>query len=137
MVLLSPVFAGQNSMDQIVEIIKVLGSPTVEQMNQMNPSYTSFNFPQIKPNSWERMFERYRYPLPGFIDLISNSIKYETNERLPAVDALFHPFFASLSNPDGRLPNGEEMPHIFDFTPVESGLRLFLCCELISSFVCF
>lgn len=34
--------------DQLVEIIKVLGTPTREQIKTMNPNYMEHKFPQIK-----------------------------------------------------------------------------------------
>lgn len=122
MVLLSPIFAGQNSMDQIVEIIKVLGSPTMEQMHMMNPAYTSFNFPHIRPNSWERIFAKYKRPLPDLIDLVDECVKYETEERIPAVHALVHPYFASLASPDLQVPYGEVPSNLFAFTRTETML---------------
>lgn len=41
-------FPGESSVDQMVEIIKVLGTPTPEEIHQMNPTYHSFNFPNIQ-----------------------------------------------------------------------------------------
>jgi len=41
--------------DQLVEIIKVLGTPTREQIREMNPNYTEFKFPQIKPHPWTKV----------------------------------------------------------------------------------
>jgi glycogen synthase kinase 3 beta len=43
-----PVFVGKSSVDQLVEIIKVLGTPTKEQMESMNQNYTDYQFPDIK-----------------------------------------------------------------------------------------
>lgn len=42
-------------MDQLVEIIKVLGTPTREQIREMNPNYTEFKFPQIKSHPWQKV----------------------------------------------------------------------------------
>ena len=43
-----PFFVGKNSVDQLVEIIKVLGTPTKEQVESMNQQYSDFQFPDIK-----------------------------------------------------------------------------------------
>jgi len=48
LLLSKPVFPGGDSINQLVEIIKRLGTPTKEQINAMNPSYEDFKFPQIK-----------------------------------------------------------------------------------------
>ncbi|KAK4398146.1 Shaggy-related protein kinase zeta [Sesamum angolense] len=47
--LISASFPGENAVDQLVEIIKVLGTPTREEIRCMNPNYTDFRFPRLKP----------------------------------------------------------------------------------------
>ena len=39
-----PIFPGDSGVDQLVEIIKVLGTPTRVQIEAMNPNYTDFKF---------------------------------------------------------------------------------------------
>ena len=51
----TPIFPGDSGVDQLVEIIKVLGTPTREQIREMNPNYTEFKFPQIKPHPWTKV----------------------------------------------------------------------------------
>lgn len=50
-----PLFPGESGVDQLVEIIKVLGTPTKDQINEMNPNYTEFKFPTIKPHPWNKV----------------------------------------------------------------------------------
>nr|CAI5842109.1 unnamed protein product [Callosobruchus analis] len=50
-----PIFPGDSGVDQLVEIIKVLGTPTKEQIKEMNPNYTEFKFPQIKSHPWQQV----------------------------------------------------------------------------------
>ena len=50
-----PIFPGDSGVDQLVEIIKVLGTPTREQIHEMNPNYTEFKFPQIKAHPWTKV----------------------------------------------------------------------------------
>ena len=45
MLLGQPLFPGESGVDQLVEIIKVLGTPTRDQIRSMNPNYTEFKFP--------------------------------------------------------------------------------------------
>ena len=61
-----PIFPGDSGVDQLVEIIKVLGTPTKEQIRQMNSNYTEFKFPQIKPHPWTKVF----LPILLSLDLI-------------------------------------------------------------------
>ena len=50
-----PLFPGESGVDQLVEIIKVLGTPTREEIKCMNPNYTEFKFPQIKAHPWHKV----------------------------------------------------------------------------------
>lgn len=54
-----PIFPGDSGVDQLVEIIKVLGTPTREQIREMNPNYTEFKFPQIKSHPWQQVSHHY------------------------------------------------------------------------------
>ena len=49
-----PLFPGESSVDQLVEIIKILGTPTREQIFSMNPHYNEFKFPLIKAHPWSK-----------------------------------------------------------------------------------
>lgn len=51
-----PLFPGESGIDQLVEIIKVLGTPTREQIRTMNPNYMEHKFPQIKPHPFNKVF---------------------------------------------------------------------------------
>ena len=48
---------GESGVDQLVEIIKVLGTPSKEQIREMNPHYTEFKFPQIKAHPWYKVMD--------------------------------------------------------------------------------
>ena len=115
-----PLFPGESGIDQLVEIIKVLGTPTREQIRTMNPNYMEHKFPQIKPHPFNKVF---RKASQDAIDLISALLEYTPTQRLSAVDAMIHPFFDELRDPhcrfpDSRHPNGtsKELPRLFDFT---------------------
>lgn len=51
-----PIFPGESGVDQLVEIIKVLGTPQREQILAMNPNYKEYRFPQIKPLPWDKVY---------------------------------------------------------------------------------
>lgn len=113
----SPLFPGESSVDQLIEIIKVLGTPTKEQLFIMNPVYTEYKFPQIKTASWSKVF-RYRPTTPESIDLLENLIQYTPNLRYTAIEALGHSFFDELRKPETRMMDGKSLPPLFDFTPL-------------------
>ncbi|KAL2251723.1 shaggy-related protein kinase alpha [Sesamum indicum] len=112
-----PLFPGESSVDQLVEIIKVLGTPTREEIKCMNPNYTEFKFPQIKAHPWHKVFQR-RMP-PEAVDLVSRLLQYSPTLRFTALEACAHPFFDDLREPNACLPNGRPLPPLFDFSPEE------------------
>lgn len=112
-----PIFPGDSGVDQLVEIIKVLGTPTREQIREMNPNYTEFKFPQIKAHPWTKVF-RPRTP-PEAIALCSRLLEYTPTARLTPLEACAHSFFDELRDPNVKLPNGREKPALFNFTTQE------------------
>jgi len=115
-------FAGKNSVDQLVEIIKVLGTPTPDEVKVMNPNYTEQSFPSIKPKDWSQVFSSVRKEpdLADAVDLISKILKYIPSLRLNAWKALVHPFFKELKSPTAALPDGTPLPTgLYTFTPEE------------------
>ncbi|RLN11646.1 shaggy-related protein kinase eta-like [Panicum miliaceum] len=108
-----PLFPGESAVDQLVEIIKVLGTPTREEIRCMNPNYTEFKFPQIKVCPWHKIFHK-RMP-PEAIDLVSRLLQYSPNLRCSALEACAHSFFDELREPHARLPNGRPFPPLFNF----------------------
>ncbi|KAH7429600.1 hypothetical protein KP509_09G058100 [Ceratopteris richardii] len=112
-----PIFPGESGVDQLVEIIKVLGTPTREEIKCMNPNYTDFKFPQIKAHPWHKIFHK-RMP-PEAVDLVSRLLQYSPNLRFTALEACIHPFFDELRDPNTRLPNGRPLPQLFNFKPAE------------------
>lgn len=69
-----PLFPGESGVDQLVEIIKVLGTPTLDEIQSMNQNYTEYKFPQVKPHPWAKVF-RPRTPTDA-IDLVSSFLRY-------------------------------------------------------------
>uniref|UniRef100_A0A182K4M7 Protein kinase domain-containing protein n=1 Tax=Anopheles christyi TaxID=43041 RepID=A0A182K4M7_9DIPT len=116
-----PIFPGDSGVDQLVEIIKVLGTPTREQIKEMNPNYTEFKFPQIKSHPWQKVF-RTRTP-PEAIALVSRLLEYTPGTRITPMQACAHPFFNELREGSKYLPNGREFPPLFNFTEQELAIQ--------------
>jgi serine/threonine protein kinase len=93
----------------------VLGTPSREQIRQMNPNYQEFRFPQIKAHPWHKVF-RNRTP-PMAIDLVCRLLDYTPATRLTPLEACAHAFFDELRDPDTRLPNGP-LPLLFNFSQI-------------------
>lgn len=124
-----PIFPGDSGVDQLVEIIKVLGTPTREQIKEMNPNYTEFKFPQIKSHPWPKVFRA--RTSPEAIDLVSRLLEYTPNARITPLQACAHTFFDELREPGLKLPSGREAPALFNFTEHE----LKICPSLNSQLI--
>ncbi|CAL9160233.1 unnamed protein product, partial [Musa hybrid cultivar] len=136
-----PLFPGESGVDQLVEIIKILGTPTREEIKCMNPNCTEFKFPQIKAHPWHKLF--HKWIPPEAVDLVSRLLQYSPNLRFTSVstleqiiilhffssmlqlEACAHPFFDELRDPNTRLPNGNPLPPLFSFTTQGSALLSF------------
>nr|XP_023025248.1 protein kinase shaggy isoform X10 [Leptinotarsa decemlineata] len=122
-----PIFPGDSGVDQLVEIIKVLGTPTKEQIKEMNPNYTEFKFPQIKSHPWQQvrvLFQVFRARTPPeAIELVARLLEYTPSSRISPLQACAHPFFNELREPNTRLPSGSELPPLFNFTDHELSIQ--------------
>ncbi|CAH6721507.1 mitogen-activated protein kinase Hog1p [[Candida] jaroonii] len=129
LILGQPLFPGESGIDQLVEIIKILGTPTKDQIKHMNPNYMDHKFPSIKPIPLNKIFKKIP---PDFISFLSKILQYNPLERLNSFDCLLDPYFNELKFENTKLPNfrklfdnnnqDEELkllPELFDFSAIE------------------
>jgi len=120
MILGEPLFLGESALDQLVEIIKILGTPTQSQILQMNPNSEEFRLPQIKAQTWSKVLKNAD---PLVIDLISKVLAYNPKERLKPMEAVAHPYFNDLRNQNFQIQECK-IPELFNFGQEElSGVR--------------
>lgn len=112
-----PLFPGDSGVDQLVEIIKVLGTPTREEISSMNSNYIEFKFPQIKGCQWKKVF-RNKTPEDA-MDFIATTLAYTPEQRIKPLEGCAHPFFDELRLESTRLPTGDALPPLFDLTEHE------------------
>eukprot|EP00826_Nyctotherus_ovalis_P005011 TRINITY_DN11112_c0_g1_i5.p1 TRINITY_DN11112_c0_g1~~TRINITY_DN11112_c0_g1_i5.p1 ORF type:complete len:188 (-),score=25.51 TRINITY_DN11112_c0_g1_i5:45-608(-) len=110
-----PMFPGKSGANQFVEIIKALGTPSKKQLRQMNFACSELNLPKVGAHPWVTIFSP--RTSPDGIDLVSKLLVYNPAERLKAEEVLAHPFFDELRDADTRLPSGNPLPKLFNFTP--------------------
>ncbi len=95
LILGEPIFAGENGIDQLVEIIKVLGTPSREEIHAMNCNYRDYKqFPSIKPHPWSKVFPSTTLALA--VDAISRMLVYTPTARIHPLEACVHPFFDEM-----------------------------------------
>jgi glycogen synthase kinase 3 beta len=125
-----PLFPGDSGVEQLVEIIKILGTPTREQIQSMNPNYTSLKFPDIKAHPWHKVFKS-RLVTPEALDLVSKVLAYTPTNRLKPFEVCAHPFFDELRDPAARLPSGKPLPALYNFTLEEQAAAKGLLKQII------
>jgi len=67
-------------------------------------------------------YQVFRKASPEAIDLISRLLEYTPTQRLSAIEAMCHPFFDELRDPNTKLPDSRggqglrDLPRLFDFS---------------------
>ncbi|KAM7537514.1 hypothetical protein Aperf_G00000074007 [Anoplocephala perfoliata] len=128
-----PIFPGESGVDQLVEIIKVLGTPSHEQIRDMNPDYREFKFPQIKAHPWPKVFRP--QTSPEAIQLVSKLLDYTASKRLRPLEACLHPFFDELRQEGTTLPDKTPLPPLFNFSADEKAANPELIAKLIPAYM--
>lgn len=105
-----PLFPGESGVDQLVEIIKLLGTPNREQLSRMNPTYSQYKFPHIKSTPIHKVLKN---TPSDALDLIKKLCTYEPDLRPSAFEALAHPFFNDLRTRE------DIAPELFEWTAEE------------------
>jgi len=109
-----PLFTGRDGVDQLVEIIKVIGTPTPQELKAMNPNYPTYEFtPAVAPLPWEKVLRDWHSSKEA-CDLVSQLVRYDPNSRLPPLQVLLHPYFDDL-----RSMEKPQHRNLFRFLPDE------------------
>ncbi|CAD5110635.1 DgyrCDS19 [Dimorphilus gyrociliatus] len=131
MILGYPIFAGGNSVDQLVEIIKVRGTPKKNEIKSMNINYEEFQLPEIKRQSLLKVFNANQLLVNDsqITQLIDSLLTYNPNHRLTAMEAMGHEVFKSLLTEENNSKKlimskqdkqgSEIFPKMFDFDELE------------------
>ena len=91
LILKRPLFKGDCEFEQIMKIYGILGTPKIEDWNEIvNLPYYSNKFPNFSPKKLEEI-------VPGLdsngINLLKSMLQYDPNKRISAKQALLHPYF--------------------------------------------
>ncbi|UYV79927.1 GSK3B, partial [Cordylochernes scorpioides] len=109
-----PIFPGDSGVDQLAEIINILGTPSTQQLHHMNPNYTEFKFPRIEAHPLNEVFPA--NTAPEALDLLAKLLEYTPESRLTPSEACTHAFYHCLREPGATLPNGKPLPPLFNFS---------------------
>ncbi|CAL8068419.1 unnamed protein product [Calicophoron daubneyi] len=111
-------FMGADSVDQLVKVIRVLGTPSANDIASMNPMYGSYNFPDVQPCPVKLFFPQ--HTPSDLLALMSKMLVYNPTLRITPANALLDVCFNELRElgPSGVLPNRVRVPpHLFDPNP--------------------
>ncbi|GAA6020247.1 hypothetical protein JCM11491_003863 [Sporobolomyces phaffii] len=116
-------FPGANGIDQLVEIIKVLGAPNRAEVFSMNPDYDPTGLPVVTAQPLTKVLVD---ASPESISLLRGFLRYAPRTRLTASEALAHAFFDELKRDvDLCLPDGTRVDPrlLFSFSREELSIR--------------
>merc|ERR1712142_547765 len=88
----SPLFPGENDIEQLCCVLRVLGTPTEETWPGMTelPDFNKITFPENPPMPFEEILPD---ASPEAIDLVRQFLVYPSKQRISAKKALLHPYF--------------------------------------------
>lgn len=87
-----PLFNGENEIDTIKKIFRLLGTPTEEiwpgfsQLSNIDPS-----LPKHEPQPLQQLVKALN---PAGVDLLQQMLTYDPNQRVSAIQALKHEYFS-------------------------------------------
>ncbi|KAF8459899.1 kinase-like domain-containing protein [Gautieria morchelliformis] len=124
-------FRGGCWVSQLAAIVSVLGTPSREQIKSWNPKLQDRRFPRIKPRPLSKVFPS-ETPEEA-TDLLSKLLKHTPESRLSGYEAMCHSFFDELRVEGQKMPNGQDLPPLFDFTREELSIHPDLMRQLVPS----
>jgi glycogen synthase kinase 3 beta len=113
-----PLFTGEDGVDQLIEIVKVLGSPSRKEGLAMNAQFQNFKFPVVEPRSWDTVFRKGTGD--DALEILSALLQYDPEARVRPLEACSHRFFDVLREERTRCPDGQLLPpDLFNLTQRE------------------
>lgn len=108
-----PLFPGKNSIDQLARIVRLLGTPTPEEMTSMGQPPKQLSSKPPLTSSERRAILRAvivrEPPAPeSAIDLLAALLAYEPEQRISPTEMLKHPFLTNLTPLQSFASDGSE-----------------------------
>ncbi|TFK40894.1 kinase-like domain-containing protein [Crucibulum laeve] len=94
-----PLFRGRDNHDQLLHIMRIVGTPTEAQFQKMfkeTPEITIKSYPRYPKMPLQQVLPK---ASPQAIDLLERLLKFDPAERITATEALLHPYFHQTVNP--------------------------------------
>lgn len=72
-----PIFHWDSSLEQLIEIVKILGTPSTRQVEEWSPINASIQLPVLRGTDWAKILRLYS-PSEDEVDLIRKILSYGT-----------------------------------------------------------
>ncbi|CAD8063842.1 unnamed protein product [Paramecium sonneborni] len=129
----TPLFPGENYLDQVQRIIAVLGTPTADDMKYIgNNNAIKYikSLPKRSKQKWEALFPKANNKA---LDLLGKMITFNPEQRYTVEQCLQHPYFDELHNPDEEPLSGKAFDWSWDnFDPTKEILQNMIYQESLS-----
>ncbi|CAD8058952.1 unnamed protein product [Paramecium primaurelia] len=109
-------FNGTNTVETMADIIRLLGTPTLQEMKNLKSQILDLKMPEIPKFPMSKRFQEIEND--QLVDLLEKIFVYDPNQRISAFDILLHPFFQELKQPNIKI-NSKSLPNLFNFTKEE------------------
>ncbi|BHF71666.1 MAP kinase activity [Sparganum proliferum] len=90
-----PLFCGLNQIDQVKQIMTVVGKPDKELMQKINSSSARDFINNLKEQEKRELRDVFPWASPVVLDLLGKILTLDPDRRLTATQALAHPYFAT------------------------------------------
>ena len=114
-----PMFPGDNTLDQLHQIVRVLGpfSDYLTQLLHSNEQLKHLNFKC--PENYQTLERRYKRKMDSEgLDLLLSLLEMDPRKRITASEALKHPYFSSMHGEDfleASIKQIKEKSHLNEF----------------------
>jgi len=100
-----PLFRGRDNQDQLLHIMRIIGSPddrTLRKISAESPEITIKQFPRYPKIPFQQVLPKASVQA---IDLLERLLQFDPSRRITAAEALTHPYFTSAAvNPHAGYP---------------------------------